>query len=85
MFPNFYFFLSCYYFQHAVQQYFHPDQQLSIKDQICQIVRLISNTIHQIYALFYDGHDLLEDDKLKGEILEMLIIYPILVHMNSKL
>ncbi|KAJ8304320.1 hypothetical protein KUTeg_017903 [Tegillarca granosa] len=40
----------------AVQQLFHPNQQnASVKDQICTVVRLITTTVHQIHGVFYSG------------------------------
>ncbi|XP_055956270.1 conserved oligomeric Golgi complex subunit 1 [Patella vulgata] len=38
----------------AVQFILHPNQQSNIKDQVCTVVRVLTNTIHQIYAVFYN-------------------------------
>ncbi|XP_041368193.1 conserved oligomeric Golgi complex subunit 1-like [Gigantopelta aegis] len=38
----------------ALQAVLHPNQQGNIKDQVCTVVRLLSATIHQIHAVFYN-------------------------------
>jgi len=51
-------FLSYIYSQSAIQQMFHAsNQSASTKEQICTVVQLITRTIHQIYAVFYNATD----------------------------
>lgn len=40
--------------QEAMTQLFHSDQtDVSVKDQICDVVMMLVSTIHQIYVVFY--------------------------------
>ncbi|KAL8616686.1 hypothetical protein ACOMHN_031668 [Nucella lapillus] len=38
----------------SLQQMLHGGQQSNVKDQICGVVRLLTSTIRQIHAVFYD-------------------------------
>ena len=46
---------SCYVdLQKALQQVLQWGQQGNVKEQICGVVRLLTSSIHQIHAVFYN-------------------------------
>ena len=44
-------------FQTSINQLFQSDSTVSVKTQICAVVKTIVTTIHQVYSIFYEGNN----------------------------
>ena len=54
--------------QSAVQEQLKSDSS-RVRDQVCEVMRILTATLHQIYALFYCG----DNSQEGGETLEILL------------